>query len=165
MTKLREQMNKYEPSNAVKNLNPEIYGLDTKRLDKWKQNTLQIKGIEKFKTAWSDKEPSSLEEKFMKTWEKIGGIPYLRECKCLESHKYRWDFCFPERKFAIEVHGMSPKAGCGGHQSFVGVTRDCLKQTLATLDGWRIAPLTGQHITEEILQKINNFLVNLPVVQ
>jgi hypothetical protein len=164
MTKLRDQMNKYEPSDTVKRLNPELYEVDKDRLAKWIQNPLPVKGIEKFKTAWSDKEPSTLEQKFISIWESIGGISPLRECKCLDSKRFRWDFCWPERKAAVEVHGLVRRAGRGAHQSHEGVSRDCKKQFLATIEGWRLISLTPDLVNEENLKKIKIFIDNLSTI-
>ena len=47
---------------------------------------------------------------------------------------WRFDFAWPELKFAVEVEGISPKGG--GHQSVGGFRQDIEKYHVALYHGW-----------------------------
>lgn len=49
------------------------------------------------------------------------------------SRNWRFDFCWPERKLAVEIQGIGP-----GHLSVKGMLSDYEKHNAATLLGWRL---------------------------
>ncbi|MDO8672710.1 MAG: hypothetical protein Q7O66_14965, partial [Dehalococcoidia bacterium] len=57
----------------------------------------------------------------------ITGITgYLREYAFAKPRKFHWDFCWPDRMIAVEVHGGIWTGG--RHVSGTGFTRDCEKR-------------------------------------
>ncbi len=61
-----------------------------------------------------------------------------REFRFLAFRRFRFDFCWPFKKamLAVEVEGGVFSGGL--HTRGKGFTKDCEKQNLATLDGWRL---------------------------
>lgn len=47
--------------------------------------------------------------------------------------QWRWDFCWPNYKLAVEIQGFGP-----GHNSYDGMSNDYEKHNEAILLGWRI---------------------------
>lgn len=56
--------------------------------------------------------------------------------------KYRFDFAWPQRRIAVEIHG-SPRGGGPGHGSYGGLQVDSAKNNLATAAGWRVFSFTA----------------------
>jgi very-short-patch-repair endonuclease len=55
-----------------------------------------------------------------------------REFAFHPTRKWRFDFCWPERKIAVEIEGR------GRHQSFGGFEADATKYNEAAKLGWRV---------------------------
>lgn len=80
-----------------------------------------------------------------------------REFKALEGRRFRWDFAWPDHSLLVEVQGGIWFKG--GHSSGAGITRDCTKLSLATLDGWATIQVTKDHIESgEALRWIKQYL-------
>jgi very-short-patch-repair endonuclease len=47
--------------------------------------------------------------------------------------QWRWDFCWPQFKLAVEIQGFGP-----GHNSYSGMSNDYEKHNEAILLGWRV---------------------------
>jgi len=63
--------------------------------------------------------------------------------------KFRWDFGYRFLKILIEVQGgiyMKGKKGPGAHNRAWGIIRDCEKNNLAVLAGWRVLYFDTQSI-------------------
>lgn len=54
---------------------------------------------------------------------------------------YRFDWCFPEIKLAIEYEGIFSEKS--GHTTITGYTKDVRKYNLATLQGWTKISVTA----------------------
>lgn len=67
------------------------------------------------------------------------GTPVL-EHEFHEVRKYRFDFCWPDLKIAVECEGgvFPNKAGKSAHRSISGMLRDIEKYNLAAADGWLV---------------------------
>jgi very-short-patch-repair endonuclease len=66
------------------------------------------------------------------------------EFKFLETRKFRFDFCWPDKMLALEVEGGVWTAG--RHTRGSGFVKDMEKYNLATCEGWRILRFTPQQI-------------------
>jgi very-short-patch-repair endonuclease len=71
-------------------------------------------------------------------------MPYQREYKFHPDRKWRFDFCWPELKIAVEVEGGVWSGG--RHTTGSGFTKDCEKYNHAALLGYRVLRFTGDMI-------------------
>lgn len=62
----------------------------------------------------------------------LPGWDLTREYRFHPTRRWRWDFCFPSQKLAIEIDGR------GYHQTVKGVRADHEKQNEAVRLGWRV---------------------------
>jgi len=58
------------------------------------------------------------------------------------TRKFRFDFCWPMHKIALEVQGYGP-----GHNSLIGMTQDYDKNMEAMLHNWKIMYITSIHLS------------------
>ena len=90
-------------------------------------------------------------------------IPFVQEYTGIPGRKFRFDFCIPSLKIAIEYEGIiSAKAR---HTSITGYTNDCTKYNLSTCNGWRMLRYTAlnyQDFEEELNQLINHITNDTP---
>lgn len=71
------------------------------------------------------------------------GLPApVCEYQFLMDRRFRWDFCWPEHKLALECCGGVWLKGKSGHSSGVGLTRDYEKFSLGAVHGWRLLLVT-----------------------
>jgi hypothetical protein len=65
-----------------------------------------------------------------------------------ETRKWRFDFCWPEQKVAVEYQGLNWQrdGDNSGHQSIAGLMRDCEKFTEASLAGWTLILITAESV-------------------
>jgi hypothetical protein len=74
------------------------------------------------------------------------GLPMPeREVKFCEHRKFRFDFCWPDIKLALEVDG-GVFMKVSGHTSGVGVTANIEKMNEATLAGYQVIRATKAHM-------------------
>lgn len=66
------------------------------------------------------------------------------EYVALPERKFRWDLAWPSHRLLVEIQGGI--WGKGGHSTGDGITRDCLKNNLAVLAGFRCLMVTAEHI-------------------
>ena len=86
---------------------------------------------------------SHLEERFFSSWNQTFPLHTpIREYHFHPTRKFRFDFCWPTRKIAVEVQGQGP-----GHNSLPGMTQDYDKHLSALLLGWRVVFLTSRHLS------------------
>lgn len=57
--------------------------------------------------------------------------------------KWRFDFCWPDKKIAVEYQGGIYSQGKQGHQTTSGISRDCVKFSTAASMGWRLLPINA----------------------
>lgn len=66
------------------------------------------------------------------------------EFAAVPGRRFRWDIAFKEKRLLIEVNGGIWHKG--GHSTGKGITRDCEKNNLAVLLGYRCLAVTADHI-------------------
>jgi len=90
---------------------------------------------------------SDLEELF---WFQIRAVGLdrfvVRELVFAKDRKYRLDFAHLLSQVAVEIQGGIWKPG--GHNTGVGISRDCEKLSLAASLGWRVLPVTGRMVED-----------------
>ena len=72
------------------------------------------------------------------------GIEHEREFRAVPGRRFRWDFRVED--VLIEVQGGIWQKG--GHSTGTGITRDCEKANLATINGWRVLLFTGDMVKD-----------------
>lgn len=60
----------------------------------------------------------------------------VEQYRIVPDRRWRWDFAWPEKKVAIELHGGLWSSGA--HTRAAGVQRDMNKANAATMAGWRV---------------------------
>ncbi len=68
----------------------------------------------------------------------------VREYRFHAKRRWRFDFAWPDAKFAVEVEGLTREGG--RHQRFGGFEKDCEKYEAAMLDGWTVYRVTHARI-------------------
>lgn len=97
---------------------------------------------------------SHLEIQFAQLWvEMHPEIDLHSEYRFSPPRRYRWDFCHPESKIAIEIQG-GVWMRRGGHSGGTGVIKDYEKLCLAAAHGWRVFLLADSMICQEYLELI-----------
>ncbi len=82
-------------------------------------------------------ERDKLESTFLFAWRRLAGAPEpVRQHKFAPERKYAFDFCWPDVRLAVEIHGG--QFVNGGHNRGKGQTRDMEKKRLAIELGWRV---------------------------
>jgi len=77
----------------------------------------------------------------------------VREYRFHPPRRWKFDFCYPEQKIAIECEGGTWTNG--RHTRGKGFKNDCEKYNQATIDGWRVLRFTSDMIKSgEALQTI-----------
>ncbi len=62
--------------------------------------------------------------------------------------KWRFDFCWPQQRVAVEVEGGLNKAQ-SGHRSKSGIQRDVDKYNAATVQGWKVLRVTADMLKRD----------------
>jgi len=76
---------------------------------------------------------------------KIFGLPEpVREFRFHKTRKWRFDFCWPDHKLAVEIEGGVWTRG--RHTRGSGFTQDAEKYNAAALDGWKVLRFTGTQV-------------------
>ena len=68
----------------------------------------------------------------------------IREHRFHAKRKWRFDFAWPDHKFAVEVEGVTYEGG--RHQRVEGFIADLDKYEAAMLDGWVVYRCSGKQI-------------------
>lgn len=71
-----------------------------------------------------------------------------RQYRVLDHRKYVWDFAWPAHRLAVEVDGGTWTGGA--HVRGNGYERDCEKQNLAVIAGWRTMRFTAGQVRSEM---------------
>jgi very-short-patch-repair endonuclease len=69
------------------------------------------------------------------------GLTLVEEYRFHDTRRWRFDYCIPERKIAIEYEGLFSQKS--RHTTITGFSRDCEKYNAATLLGWRVLRYTA----------------------
>lgn len=73
------------------------------------------------------------------------------EYRAISGRRFRWDGAYPYHKVLYEVQGGIWSGRYGkqsGHSSGAGISRDCEKNNLAVLAGWKVLYFTGEMIKD-----------------
>lgn len=84
---------------------------------------------------------SALEEEFLFHVKALGLPAPVPQYQIVQERRFRWDFAWPDYKVAVEIQGGTWSGGAHGRGW--GIERDCEKQNLAVLAGWRVLLFTG----------------------
>jgi hypothetical protein len=88
---------------------------------------------------------SHLEETFMIEWMRRFPLHKpVREHQFVSTRLWRFDFCWPSHKIAVEVQGYGP-----GHFSLKGATSDYYKLMAALRLNWKVLYLTSTMLSPE----------------
>ena len=92
---------------------------------------------------------SVLEEWFARLWadETAGQLRPDREGRVIPGRRFRFDFCWPAARVAVEIQGGTWTRG--RHTRGEGYARDCEKLALAQIEGWQVYYLTREMIEGE----------------
>jgi very-short-patch-repair endonuclease len=107
------------------------------------------------------KAPSRLEET-LALHLKASGLPEpVREFRFHPPRRWRFDFCWPDQRLAVEAEGGVYSGG--RHVRGAGFEKDAEKYNAATIDGWRVLRFTGAMIKSgEALAQIEQALNETP---
>lgn len=86
--------------------------------------------------------PSALEELFAVQIRAHGLPEPAREFVFAKPRRFRFDFCWPDHKVAVEIDGAIWSGG--RHTRGAGFLRDCEKLNLAALSGWVVLRFSGE---------------------
>ena len=90
---------------------------------------------------------SALEETFA-FQVKLARLPKPeREVFAIPGRQFRFDFGWRPQRLLVEVQGGTFGRGRTGHSSGMGINRDCEKNNLAVLAGWRVLKVDVKHVT------------------
>ncbi|MGF6633542.1 hypothetical protein [Paraburkholderia sp. MM6662-R1] len=90
--------------------------------------------------------PSAIEELFA-LHVRADKLPApTREYQFDPLRKWRFDFCWPEQRVAVEVEGGIHSGG--RHTRGAGFEQDARKYLAATLAGWRVVRVTGKMVRD-----------------
>ena len=70
--------------------------------------------------------------------------PYVTEHRFHPTRRWRFDYCWPELKIAVEVHGGTYTNG--RHTRGLGFTGDREKMNEAAIYGWTVLEVTTAHV-------------------
>src|SRR5690348_4551578 len=91
------------------------------------------------------KKESPLELGFLRAWMMHGKGPQpVREFKFHPVREWRFDFAWPHKLVAVEIHGGTH--GRGRHVTGKGFHGDCQKQNAAVRRGWRVLAFTTEDV-------------------
>lgn len=99
---------------------------------------------------------SSLERKFWSEW-KLEHPHHMprKEFKFSPTRLYRLDFAWPEKRLAVEIHGMGV-----GHYSLPGMTGDFDKHMHTIVHNWTVIYLTGNHLKDDRRDTVFEFIAS-----
>ncbi len=73
-------------------------------------------------------------------------LDYKKEFIFHDTRKFRFDYCIPDRKIAIEYEGIYSDAGeTNGHTGHKHYNKDIIKYNLAVVSGWSLLRYTADN--------------------
>jgi very-short-patch-repair endonuclease len=90
--------------------------------------------------------------RFLFIWKALGGPVLTSEHRFHSERKWRFDFCIPEKKVAVELEGGIWVKGA--HTRGSHFNSDCEKYNNAALLGWRVFRITTNMIGSKHLEPI-----------
>ncbi len=116
---------------------------------KWQQKGLKVidpiidKKLKKAFGLPANKTYSGKEKNHIE-WVLIGlKLEYKKEFKFHDTRKFRFDYCIPAEKIAIEYEGIYSEKS--GHTGTTGYSKDVTKYNLALICGWRVLRYTADN--------------------
>lgn len=104
---------------------------------------------------------SDLEADFARQIDWAGLPTPERELVFAKPRKYRFDFAYPDRMLAVEIHGGTWTHGA--HNRGWGVARDAEKMTLAATHGWTVLVFTAKEVRDgSALSTLEDMLMREP---
>lgn len=103
--------------------------------------------------------PSALEEQFAVQLRAAGLPEPVREYRFAPPRRFRFDFCWPERKVAVEIDGAVWSGG--RHTRGAGFLRDCEKLNLAALGGWAVLRFSGELVRSGEAARMTALALNM----
>lgn len=105
--------------------------------------------MKRFKKTLEAKE-SEAERAFLTRWLQLNTmfddeVPMYREYKFTPARNWRFDFCWPEQRVAVEIEG-GVYMRVSGHTSAAGYQKDCAKYNAAIEAGWVVLRYTPQMV-------------------
>lgn len=113
-----------------------------------------------FATLWPDQWPQI--DLSVQWWDILLWEVDYKNRKALRprSKRYKADFAHPGSQLLIEIDGSVWQKG--GHNSGPGRMKDCRKDALAVMSGWRVIRLAGEDmITTEWVQAIGESILGV----
>jgi hypothetical protein len=92
---------------------------------------------------------SELARCFYTTWLQLGGPNLKTEYVFHSVRLFPFDFAHPPTKCSIEIDGGTYSREKSAHNWGPGITRDCTKQNLAVISGWRTFRLTSDMLAKK----------------
>jgi len=92
------------------------------------------------------KAPSKLEELFARDLRALKVLEAQREFRFAPPRLWRFDFAWPEQKFAVEIEGGVWTGG--RHTRGAGFVADTEKYNAATLAGWKVLRFTEKSVRD-----------------
>ena len=90
------------------------------------------------------KEKSYLEESFALMLRNFDLPAGVREYRFHPPRRWRFDFCWPSARFAVEIEGIGrADGGASGHRTRAGFLADAEKYEAAMSDGWTVYRIPG----------------------
>lgn len=102
---------------------------------------------------------SPLERKFAAAWKMFGGPEPVREHAFAAGRRFRFDFCWPDQKVAVELEGGIWTGG--GHTRGKVYRSNCEKYNLAAIQGWKVLRYTVNDLDEKpgvVVEEIKSLL-------
>ena len=103
---------------------------------------------------------STLEHKFMRLWERLGGdLTYVRNYRFdLPDSRMELDVAWPALRIGIEINGGQAFGHKSGHGNWAGLERDAYKQNRCVQRGWTLFWLTTSMLTPSHVQPLVDFV-------
>lgn len=89
---------------------------------------------------------SELEELFELQLVEAGAPEWVRELRFHSVRRFRFDFAWPDRLFAVELEGGT--WNFGRHNRPDGFAKDCVKYNLATMNEWRFLRFDSKMVAD-----------------
>ena len=87
---------------------------------------------------------SAIEDTFAFQLQAVG-ISFVREYKAIPGRRFRWDFMLLDAQILVEIQGGIWRAK-GAHNTGKAIQRDCEKNNLAVLHGFRVLYFTPDKV-------------------
>lgn len=94
-------------------------------------------------------------------WKAVSGPAYVAEHAGIVGRNFRFDFAWPAQRIALEIDG-GIWMKYGGHTTGRGKHRDCVKDWMATQQGWRVIRWTPDMVGVQNAQALAHIINTTP---